>query len=497
MVRSSTTTLLSLALGATAALACGDEHQFQRIRLERRAAAASASSAAASATHLATSSAARAAGAASASGAAAGAASESAAAATVATPTRTDEASAAQITDPAQECIAYSYPPVAALIADGAFPEIWDIADLSTAKSDVTDLFNSLNSSIPSIAPKGTPEGDFSSVNYDGNTDADCWWTWKQCVTPKLEGLPADVAHCPEPSTWGFTLDDGPNCSHNAYYDYLEEQKQKATLFYIGSNVVDWPLEAQRGLADGHEICSHTWSHRYMTSLTNEQAFAELYYSKKAIKDVLGITVQCWRPPYGDVDDRIRYIANALGMSTIIWSDNTFDYEIATLSKSTVEKNYDDILAKAANGTFATQGTIVLTHELNADTMELGEEYLPKIKSAFKYVVPVGVCQNNTNPYVEEGYTYPNFEQWASGTTSISLAAPTAVSTDASMSLPLSTGASGSISATVGFASAAASTGASSGSGGDNAAAGGKGLWEAMGAVVVGAVGAGAAAVLI
>lgn len=26
-------------------------------------------------------------------------------------------------------------------------------------------------------------------------------------------------------------------------------------MFYIGSNVVDWPLEAQRGLADGHEMC--------------------------------------------------------------------------------------------------------------------------------------------------------------------------------------------------------------------------------------------------
>jgi hypothetical protein len=39
-----------------------------------------------------------------------------------------------------------------------------------------------------------------------------------------------------------------------------------------------------------------------MTSLSNEEAFAELYYAKKAIKDVLGVTVQCWRPPYGDVD---------------------------------------------------------------------------------------------------------------------------------------------------------------------------------------------------
>ena len=55
-----------------------------------------------------------------------------------------------------------------------------------------------------------------------------------------------------------------------------------------------------------------------MTSMTDEQAFAELYFSKKAIKDVLGVTVRCWRPPYGDVDDRIRYIAEALDMSTIM-----------------------------------------------------------------------------------------------------------------------------------------------------------------------------------
>lgn len=63
-----------------------------------------------------------------------------------------------------------------------------------------------------------------------------------------------------------------------------------------------------------------------MTALTNEQAFAELYFSKKAIKDVLGMTVQCWRPPFGDVDDRIRYIATALGMTTILWSQDVNDF---------------------------------------------------------------------------------------------------------------------------------------------------------------------------
>jgi hypothetical protein len=53
----------------------------------------------------------------------------------------------------------------------------------------------------------------------------------------------------------GYGFDDGPNCTHNAFYDFLASQNQKATMFYIGSNVLNWPLEAQRALADGHQIC--------------------------------------------------------------------------------------------------------------------------------------------------------------------------------------------------------------------------------------------------
>jgi hypothetical protein len=36
-----------------------------------------------------------------------------------------------------------------------------------------------------------------------------------------------------------------------------------------------------------------TWSHQYTTSLTTNQVFAELYYTIKAIKEVLGVTVTC------------------------------------------------------------------------------------------------------------------------------------------------------------------------------------------------------------
>ena len=72
--------------------------------------------------------------------------------------------------------------------------------------------------------------GDFSGVSYDPSDPA-CWWTYRQCVTPKLAGLPPDIYNVPEPFTMGYGFDDGPNCSHNAFYDYLLSQNQKASMF--------------------------------------------------------------------------------------------------------------------------------------------------------------------------------------------------------------------------------------------------------------------------
>ena len=115
-----------------------------------------------------------------------------------------------------------------------------------------------------------------------------------------------------------------------------------------------------------------------------------------------------------------------------------------------VRQNYDNILAKQANGTYSTYGPIVLTHEIDGVTMDISQEYLPQmIKQFTGGVVPVGVCMkfvlfflphsslpsltilndsnSNTEPYIEQSsFVYPNYEQWMSGTRSISLATPTA-----------------------------------------------------------------------
>ena len=134
--------------------------------------------------------------------------------------------------DPNAECAWYNYPPVNAIQAN--YPTPYDVAQILSNDTEAWSIFNGINSIIaqrlPDDSPRGTQSGDFSGVNYPA-ADPDCWWTFQGCTTPdNSTGIPPDIISVPEPNTWGLTIDDGPLCSHNAFYDFLAENNQKATM---------------------------------------------------------------------------------------------------------------------------------------------------------------------------------------------------------------------------------------------------------------------------
>ncbi|KAJ7185398.1 carbohydrate esterase family 4 protein [Mycena filopes] len=325
----------------------------------------------------------------------------------------------AALTDDAAQCAPYSIDLVTNALS--AFPAIGTPVLAIPASDTAAQAAFKAITGIPNIAPKGT-NGTLSNdtINNYPATDPDCWWTSNQCLTPKVAGLSPDTASVPEPRTLGYGFDDGPFCSHNEFYNYLSAQNQKATMFYIGTNVMWFPLQAQRAVADGHEICVHTWSHHAMTAFTNEAAFAELYYTIKAIKLVTGYTPKCWRPPQGDVDDRIRYIASKLNLETILWKYDSFDWKVAGGQATTadVTANYQALITAVGSGTFDSVGAIILTHELTNYTMQTAVDNYPKLAAAFDHIVPIAVAQNKTNPYMETNYTMPSFADYVSSRTS-------------------------------------------------------------------------------
>ncbi|KAI9310173.1 hypothetical protein BX666DRAFT_2033428 [Dichotomocladium elegans] len=296
------------------------------------------------------------------------------------------------------------------------WPITWELATSNgmDKSAEFLAVYNSIDwAAMPSIPiRRATPNGGLDMSSYDQHADPDCWWSATTCTSPKHAGINPDIYRCPEPETWGLSFDDGPNCSHNAFYDYLLHNKLTASMFYIGSNVISWPYGAIRGVRDGHHLASHTWSHTLMTTLTNKEILAELFYTQKAIKTVTGVTPRYWRPAFGDIDDRVRWIATQLDMTAIIWDLDTDDWAAGvTEPASVIKETYRKLIKMGTDGTFAKHGNIVLQHEINNTTMQLALDHLPQIQANYRHVTNIATCMNITYPYMETSIKFPSFAE--------------------------------------------------------------------------------------
>jgi len=211
-------------------------------------------------------------------------------------------------------------------------------------------------------------------------TDGRCWWTCGGCTRD------TDITVCPDQYTWGLSYDDGPSPYTPLLLDYLAEVNITSTFFLVGSRVLSRPEMVQNEYMAGHQLSVHTWSHPYLTKLTNEEIVAELGWTKQVIKDVVGVTPNTFRPPYGDIDDRVRAIAAQMGLTPVIWSSvtangtttnfDTTDWNIPgglATGESSLAK-FDTIL-----NTYVPQldtGFIVLEHDLYQETVDLAVGYV-------------------------------------------------------------------------------------------------------------------------
>ncbi|KAI7903776.1 uncharacterized protein BX663DRAFT_432658 [Cokeromyces recurvatus] len=294
---------------------------------------------------------------------------------------------------------------------------------------EIEDVIKQLDfTKIPNIEPRKVKDWVVDIKGYDLSKDPDCWWSSSLCKKPKLSYLPDDIYVCPQKGDWGLNYDDGPYrlpwprseqdkiYDQPRFYNFLvKNRKQKATLFFVGSNVIKFPEAAQRALNDGHTICIHTWSHPQMTTLTNQEIVAQLYWTQKAIKETLGITPKCWRPPYGDVDDRVRAIAWQMGMRTFLWDQDSNDWSLANnndishLKTEAIDRYFDQWIQDRIAGNDTDHGHVTLQHENSKATILMSEKWLPKIQAHFR-VMPIHQCINDPHPYWEEFWIYPTLD---------------------------------------------------------------------------------------
>ena len=100
--------------------------------------------------------------------------------------------------------------------------------------------------------------------------------------------------------------------------EILLREKTPATLFLSGRWVEKNPEKVKHLAGQPQfEIANHAFWHPHLLEKDDERIFRELKRTQAIIKKLTGNTPRYFRPPYGEVDDRVATIAKTAGLTTI------------------------------------------------------------------------------------------------------------------------------------------------------------------------------------
>lgn len=164
-----------------------------------------------------------------------------------------------------------------------------------------------------------------------------------------------DPVDCTLVACVSITFDDGPTSLTGGLIDTLRDLRAPATFFVQGGAVERRPDEARRLVDEGHELGNHTWSHPHLTKLADPEVQAEIQLTQEAVHAAVGEWPRSLRPPYGDVDQRVRDLA---GLPIIVWDVDTNDWR---------RPDQATLVERAVTG--ASRGSIVLMHDTHDTTV--------------------------------------------------------------------------------------------------------------------------------
>lgn len=138
------------------------------------------------------------------------------------------------------------------------------------------------------------------------------------------------LSHGPRDSNKvGLTIDDGGSRENiERALEHLQNLEVKATFFPMGAWIEAVPEVWQRAVAEGHELGNHTYSHSFLTRLSEREIQKELARWQEIVEETLGYPypTRYFRPPgmagyTGNSSKRDLYqdIIADKGMITVLW----------------------------------------------------------------------------------------------------------------------------------------------------------------------------------
>ena len=160
----------------------------------------------------------------------------------------------------------------------------------------------------------------------------------------------------------------------------LEENDVKSTFFLCGYWVEIYPEEVKKIAEAGHDLGNHSATHPHMSQLTAEQITEELQKCHQNVKELTGIEMDLFRPPFGEYDNEVIDTATENGYYSIQWDIDSLDWR-----EHGVQAEIDQVL----NHKHLDNGSIILFHNDAKYTPQALDTILKGIKEKDFEVVPI------------------------------------------------------------------------------------------------------------
>jgi peptidoglycan-N-acetylglucosamine deacetylase len=167
-----------------------------------------------------------------------------------------------------------------------------------------------------------------------------------------------------------LTFDDGPHPAFTPQIlNILKNNGVKATFFLVGEMAERYPDLVRQELAAGHDLGNHSYNHINLTMIPTEEIAAEIETCGDVIESISHQRPDLFRPPGGDYNRNTDIVAEALGYTLVLWSDNAGDW--ASPGGRTIKLQVFDNISN---------GGVILMHDGVQETVDV----LPRVIEVLK-----------------------------------------------------------------------------------------------------------------
>lgn len=144
----------------------------------------------------------------------------------------------------------------------------------------------------------------------------------------------------------------------------LQEYDVKATFFITGDWAGKYPDDVKAIAAAGHDLGNHSESHPNLSLMDMPEIKAEIEAAHNIVRELTGVEMELFRPPYGSYNDSVVKAARECGYIPVQWSVDSLDWK---------DYGVKSIVKMVCNNRYLGNGAIILLHN--------GAKYTPQALS--------------------------------------------------------------------------------------------------------------------